>query len=205
MANKPCVKGSAIVSLVEDTRKLIANGGISQREVEARLGNEDLELIGEPVVESRWYGIDFYRRLTELLRDIEGEGRDEYVRERGRARGRKLIESGLYQQLEYLGRSQLKKAMDPKARFEAYGRDLKLLVTLSQSLLNFATWKVAPDPDHDDRYRIEVRDAADFPDLLCLSSQGLIDAMSDEHGMSGLWQWERIAPDFIVFRMLRSI
>jgi hypothetical protein len=155
------------------------------------------------LVTSQWYGIQSYRRLTELLRDVEGEGRNDYVRERGHARGEKLIDGGLYQQMEYLGRSRVRRAMDPKARFEAYGRDLRLLVTLSQSLLNFSTWTVVPDPDLGDRYRIEVRDAADFPDVLGWSSEGLIDAMAAVHGMSGLWRWERVAPDFVVFRMLR--
>ena len=205
MAQKPCIKGTAISDLVEDTRKLVSEGKISQREIEVRLTAEDRALLEEPVVASQWYGIQSFRRLTELLREVEGEGRDDYVEERGRARGHKLIEGGLYQQLEYLGRSRVKSAIDAKARFEAYGRDLKLLVTLSQSLLNFSTWKVAPDPEHADRYRIEVRDAADFPDVLGWASQGLIDAMAAVHGMSGIWRWERVAPDFIVFRMLRPI
>jgi len=203
VAQKPCIKGTAIASLVEDTGKLLSDGAISQREIEARLPAEDLALLEEPLVTSQWYGIQSYRRLTELLRDVEGEGRNEYVRERGRARGQKLIDGGIYQQMEYLGRSRVTRAMDPKDRFEAYGRDLKLLVTLSQSLLNFSTWTVVPDPDHSDRYRIEVHDAADFPDVLGWASEGLIDAMAEVHGMSGLWRWERIAPDFIVFRMLR--
>lgn len=205
MAQKPCIKGTAIGDLVEDTRKLLSDGKLSRGEIEARLTAEDLALLEESLVTSQWYSIHCYRRLTELLRDVEGEGRNEYIRKRGRARGRKLIEAGLYQQMEYLGRSRVKQTMDPKARFEAYGRDLKLLVTLSQSLLNFSTWKVVPDPDHGDRYRIEVRDAADFPDVLGWSSEGLIDAMAAEHGLSGLWRWERIAPDFVVFRMLRPL
>ena len=205
MAQKPCIKGTAITSLVEDMRKLLSDGKISQRDIESRLTAEDLALLEETVTTSSWYDIHSYRRLTELLRDIEGEGRDEYVRERGRARGQKLIEGGLYQQMEYLGRSRVRRAMDPKARFEAYGKDLKLLVTLSQSLLNFSTWTVVPDPDHGDRYRIEVRDAADFPDVLGWASEGVIDAMAEVHGLSGLWRWERIAPDFVVYRMLRPV
>jgi len=205
VAQKPCIKGTAIADLVEDTRKLLNDGKISQREIEARLTAEDLALLEEPVVESRWYDIHSYRRLTELLRDVEGDGRDEYARGRGRARGEKLIEGGLYQQMEYLGRSRLKSSMDAKARFEAYGKDLRLLVTLSQSLLNFSTWKVVPDPDHGDRYRIELRDAEDFPDVLGWASEGLIDAMAAVQGKSGLWRWERVARDFVVFRMLRPV
>ncbi len=205
MAQKPCIKGTVIANLVEDTRKLLSDGRISQHEIEARLTAQDLAFLEEPAAPSQWYDIHSYRRFTELLRDVEGEGSDEYVRERGRARGEQLIEAGLYQQLEYLGRSQVKRAMDPKARFEAYGRDLRLFASLSQSLINFSTWTVVPDPDHGDRYRVEVRDAADFPDVLGWASQGFIDAMAEVHGLSGLWSWERVAPDFIVFRMLRAI
>jgi hypothetical protein len=96
-------------------------------------------------------------------------------------------------------------AEDSESRFAAYGRDLRLFVTLSGSLLNFARWSVARDPDHDDRYRIEVRDAAAFPDVLGWGCEGVIDAMATFQGLAGLWRWERVEPDFIVFRMLRSL
>jgi hypothetical protein len=206
MAAERSIKGTVIVELVEDVRKLLVEGDLPQSEVEARLRPEDLEILEQnAVVPSKWYDVEFYRRLTELLRDSVGGGRNEFVRQRGFERGKKLIAAGLYQQLEYLGRSQVNRELDPKARFEAYGRDLKLLVTLSASLMNFARWSVVRDPVHEDRYRIEVHDASDIPDVLGWATEGIIDAMASSHGYAGLWRYERLAPDFIVFRMLRPV
>jgi hypothetical protein len=205
MAQKPSIKGTAVAELVEDTLKLLDRGEVSRSGLEARLRPEDLAVLDEPVVVARWYDIELYRRLSELLRDLDGGGSDQYVRERGFARGKTLMEAGLYQQMEYVGRSQVTLESEPRARFEAYGRDLRLFVTLSGSLLNFGRWSVERDPDHEDRYRIEVRDAAAFPDVLGRACEGFIDAMATTHGFAGLWRWERLGPDFVVFRMVRSL
>jgi hypothetical protein len=204
MAQEPSIKGTVIGELVEDVCKLVDAGEISRLDLEAWLRPEDIEVLDQATVPSKWYDLELYRRLCELLRDVSGGG-DEYLRERGFTRGRKLMAAGFYHQMEYAGRSQVARAVDPQTRFEAYGRDLKLFVTLSRSLMNFASWSVARDPDHEDRYRIEVRDAADFPDVLGWGCEGVIDAMASSHGLAGLWRWERIAPDFVVFRMVRSL
>lgn len=205
MAEKPSVKGSLVAGAIETVRKLLEEGELSAGELAARLGPEDLALLEEPPNVSRWYDLEFHERLAELLYDLEGGPREEYFRKKGFARGQKLIEAGLYQQMEYTGRSQVSRELDPRARFEAYGRDLKLFVTLSSVILNFSRWSVARDPDHDDRYRIEVRDAADFPDFMGWGSEGLINAMASRHGLREIWRYERIAPDFVVFRMLRPV
>lgn len=205
MAEKPSVKGSVVAETIENARKLLEEGRLSRDELEARLRPEDLALFEQPTNVSKWYDLGFYERLAELLHDVEGELREEYFRRKGYARGQRLIEAGLYQQMEYVGRSQVARQLDPKARFEAYGRDLKLFVTLSGAILNFSRWSVARDPDHDDRYRIEVRDAAAFPDFLGWGSEGLINAMASAHGLPEIWRYERLAPDFVVFRMLRPV
>lgn len=205
MEKRPSIKGTVIASLVEDVLKLIDAGEVSRRELEARVAPEDLAALDEPTIPSKWYDIELYRRLSELLRDVAGGGRNEYLRQQAFDRGQKLMEAGLYQQMEYAGRSQLAHETDPEARFKAYGRDLRLFVTLSASLLNFSSWSVTPDPDHADRYRIEVRDAAAFPDVLGWGCEGLIDSMATAQGLPGLWRWERAAPDLVVFRMLRSL
>jgi hypothetical protein len=205
MAERPSVKGSLVATAIEKGRKLLEEGGLSERELETRLRPEDLAVLEEPTNVSKWYDLEFYQRLAELMHDVEGGPRDEYFRKQGFERGLKLIEAGLYQQMEYVERSQVSGELDPKARFEAYGRDLKLFVTLSAAILNFSRWSVVRDPDHADRYRIEVRDAAAFPDFLGWGSEGLINAMASSHGLHDLWRYERIAPDFVVFRMLRPV
>jgi len=49
-----------------------------------------------------------------------------------------MIEAGLYQQMQYVRRVRVQENPDPKARFEAYGHDMRLLVTLSGSILSFS-------------------------------------------------------------------
>lgn len=200
MAKTPSIKGTVLVDLAEDVRKLIESG---DQEVDGGLTEDDRRTIEQGISQFSWYDVDFYARMMQLLRDVHGDGSNEYVIDRGRMRGRKLMEAGLYQQMEYLGRLQVSNAYTPQERFQAYGRDLRLLVTLSRSILDFTTWSVGPDPDAGDRHRIEVSDAERFPDILGYSTEGFIDAMSSVPGHKALWKYERVDRDRVVFRMTR--
>lgn len=205
MTDVPSVKGSVIAEVVDDLRKLRARGDITQSQIEAHLDPDQRHLVEQSLRPTEWYPVDFYRRCVELLRAVVGHGRDEYVRERGFNRGNKLMEAGLYQQMEYANRAQVQKHSDPQARFEAYGRDLRLFVTLSGSLLNFSKWSVDVDPDHADRYQITVKEAADYPHILGIATEGMIDAMACQHGLANLWKFERVSNDTLAFRMTRSL
>jgi len=204
MASEPSLKGSVITELAEDLNKLVVDGALSCSELERRLTAEDIAILESEIVVSQWYSVKFYQRSAELLRDVVGGGRNEYLMERGLAKGEKLIEAGLYQQMEYATRARVQAEVSPEARYAAYGRDLRLIVTLSQSLLNFTRWSPIPDPDHADRYLIVVSEAADYPDALAWATQGLIESMAATHGLANLWNHERTGPDRIVFRMSRS-
>lgn len=203
MATQPSLKGSVITELAEDIKKMIADGELSRESVERHLTSEDTAILETGISVSQWYSVEFYRRAAELLRDAVGGGRNEYLRERGLKKGKKLIEAGLYQQMEYASRAQVKGEVTPEKRFAAYGHDLRLFVTLSRSLLNFTKWSTIPDPDHGDRYWILVEEAADYPDALVWATEGLIESMASTHGLSNLWSHERVQPDRIVFRMSR--
>ncbi len=142
--------------------------------------------------------------MNELLRDVEGAGDNEYLRESGRKMGRRLLEAGFYAQLEYLKRTELRSAA-AGARFEAFGRDLRKLNTLSASILNFSTWAAQPDPQRKDRYWLDVTDARHFPEVLCWRSDGFVNEMAKEHGERDLWSWRRISPELVRFSMLRGV
>jgi len=175
------------------------------RELGQWLHSGDLELLEKKMLPSDWYDIRIYTRMNELLRDVEGEGSSEYLREAGKRTARRLLEGGLYAQLKYLHRTEVERERDTQARFDAFGRDLRLLTTLSGSILNFSRWEARPDPDRERRYRIEVNEARDFPEVLAWRSDGFINEMATQHGDPDLWRWERAARDLIVFRMVRSI
>jgi len=201
----PSVKGSVLVTTIEDVGKLISSGELSRADSERWLAPEDLRLLDEQIFMSHWYDVRSYVRLNQLLRDVVGNGSNEFLRERGRETARRLLEAGLYAQLQYLNRAGVAQQTDAMARFEAFGRDLRLLSTLSGSIFNFTRWTPVPDADQEGRYRIEVSEAQDFPDVVCWRSDGFVNEMASRHGDSDLWTWERPAPDLVLFRMTRAI
>lgn len=200
------IKGSAFSKVVEDVSKLLARQALSRSEAVRWLVPEDFALLEKGVVISSWYDIRSYVRLTELLLEVEGHGNPEYLRERGRRTAQRLLEQGLYAQLEYLQRTETSKVDGEIARFEAFGRDLRLLTTLSASMFNFSKWAARTDPDHARRYLIEVSEAQDYPEVLCWTSDGFVNQMAIQHRQGGdLWSWERVRADRIVFRMTREL
>jgi hypothetical protein len=205
MPSLPAIKGSAFSKVVEDVTKLLAQQALSRSEAARWLAPEDFGLLDKGVVISSWYDIRSYVRLSELLLEVEGHGKHEYLRERGRRTAQRLLEQGLYAQLEYLQRTEASKVEAEAARFAAFGRDLRILTTLSASILNFSKWSSRPDPDHESRYLIEVSEARDFPEVLCWTSDGFVNQMASQHRQGDdLWSWERARADLIVFRMTRE-
>ena len=92
-----------------------------------------------------------------------------------------------------------------RPRFEAFGRDLRKLTTLSASILNFSRWTSKPDPEREGYYVIDVSDARAFPEVLAWRSDGFVNEMASRHGDPDLWTWQRMSADLIVFRMLRPV
>jgi len=201
----PSIKGSLLSSIVESILKLMSEAQVSRHELERRLQPGDLQILDSKIQLTQWYDVRCYERLVKLLRDVEGGGHNEYLRQRGAQAAERLLKAGLYQQMEYLSRTQAAKATDPKERFLAFGRDLRLLTTLSANLVNFSRWETRPDPEWADRYRIEISEATDYPEVLAWQTEGLINRMASQHGEPNLWRWERVRPDLIVFRMNRSL
>jgi len=205
MSDIPSIKGSVVLGQVELLSRLVVSGEISRGELESRLPPEDLALLDEPIRVSAWYDVRSYARVLELLRDIAGGESNDYLIDRGAATAERLLYSGIYQQFEYLKRTQMEKTFDARERYLAFGRDLRLIVTLSSSILNFARQRVTPDPDHSDRWLLETSEAAAYPEVLCWTSQGFFNRMAQEHGCPELWRWERPREDLIHFRMRYAV
>ena len=203
MAGQPSIKGSVFANVVEDVKKLLAGGDLKKGELARWLREEDILLLGQTIGAATWYDIRCYARMNELLRDVEGDGSNDYLRERGRESARRLLEAGFYAQMEFLSRTEVGRTTGGRARFEAFGRDLRKLTTLSSSILNFSRWTPKPDPQQEGRYRIDVSEARDFPEVLAWRSDGFVNEMAVRHGTGDLWGWKRVSADLIVFRMLR--
>lgn len=205
METVPSIKGGVFSLAVEDLAKLVSAGTISEEDLARYLEPRDIDYLDQEIRITAWYPIGAYERILKALKDFEGEGSNEYLQRRGARSAENLLQKGLYEQLHYLKRTQLEQENDPRDRFLAFGRDLRLLTTLSASILNFSSWKSKADPDLRDRYVIEITEAIDFPEVLCWTSDGFVNQMATRHGEPHLWVWEREAPDFIVFRMVRPV
>jgi hypothetical protein len=203
MGIQPSIKGSVFANVVEDVKKLMANGVVKKAELARWLREDDILLLGQTIGTASWYDIRCYTRMNELLRDVEGHGSNDYLRERGRETARRLVAAGFYAQMEFLSRTEVGRATGARARFEAFGRDLRKLCTLSSSILNFSRWIPKPEPGREGFYRIEVSEAKDFPEVLAWRSDGFVNEMAAKHGSGDLWSWERVSHHLIVFRMLR--
>lgn len=204
MPPTPSIKGTVFLALVEDVQKLLAKSSVKRDELGRWLQPKDLSYVDSPVHPHEWYDIRVYARLSELLRDVEGKGKNEYLVKRGERSARRLIDGGLYSQLEYLQAASFGRKSDAKERFAAFGRDLARTTTLSASILNFGKWAAKPDPDHPNRWLMEITDARDYPDVLAWASLGFTNELGRTKRKDDLWTWERPEPGRIVFRMVHD-
>jgi len=193
------------VRVVEDVVTALDRAGLSRSDATKWLAPGDLALLDHAITVAGWYDIRCYDRMNALLLELEGGGSREYFRDQGRNTARRLLEGGLYAQLEYLQRTQVSKQTEQRSRFEAFGRDLRLLTSLSASILNFSRWSACPDRANEYHYLIDVTEAAAMPESLCWRSDGFVNGMAAVHGGPDLWSWTRPAQDHVVFRMIRSM
>lgn len=205
MSQVPSIKGSVFGHCVEKLLKLISSGRISREELERRLEPGDLATLEGPIHATQWYDIRIYERMMLLNRDVDGGGNNECLVRWGALSADNLLKMGVYQQLDYAKRMQLDKQSDAEARFRAFGRDLRLMLSSTSSFLNFVQVDVKVDPEQDRRYIMEYTNAAAYPDVLCWTNLGFINRLAAEHGEPDLWKWERPSQDRVVYRMTRSI
>jgi len=204
VATIPSVKGSVFAAIVEDVQKLLAAHKVERDELTRWLEPKDVVVLDGAIHAHEWYDVRIYARMAELLRDVEGNGRDSYLQKRGERTARRLLDGGLYSQLEYLQQASFGRKGGAEERYAALGRDLARVTTLSANILNFSRWEAKPDPDHPKRWIMEVTGAKDYPDSLAWASCGFSNELARVQNQRDFWKWERVAPDRIVFRMTRN-
>jgi len=200
----PSIKGRVLAAVVEDIEKLRSSGALRDEELGRWLRPDDVEFLRRPLQPAEWYDVAMHERLCLLLRDVEGGGRSAYLKARGARAAERLLDAGLYAQFEFLNRMNSVKLTDPAQRAQAWGRDLKLLTTLSSSILSFSRWEVERDPDFPSRHRIEIREAAAFHDVLGWITEGFINRMAALHAGPDLFAFERVARERVRYRMRRD-
>ena len=194
------VKGMVLDAIVGDIERLRDEGRLEEDELQARLEPEDLALLEAKLNLGAWYPLGSYQRMTTLLWEFEGDRDPEYMRQRGSASARRMIDGGVYQQL-----NSLKREREANAEWVGeYRRRVVLFTSIHRALLSVGTWTVEDDPDHADRIRIVVSDADGFPEVLRFAMEGFLTETARERGMSTCWTSDRLAPDRILFKMDRG-
>ena len=181
----PSIKGMLFQPVLDDVLALVARGRLSRTALEARLEKADVALLDEKVGGALWYPIDTYRRLLEVLRDVEGGARPElYLRQRGATAAQRLIDSGLYSQLD--------------ASIARWGeRAGRIMVTLGAVIYNFSRWSSSVG-EH--AFQIEAHEAAPFPEVSRPIVEGFIEVITTLALGGGVRvRSERPTPDHIVF------
>ena len=204
---EPSIKGVLVHGVVEILRKHLERGTIGRDELEVRLEKADLELLEQKIVHAFWYPIDSYARMVDLALELEGGSREEACRRAGARDAQRMIEAGLYPQLDSLKRmTEAANMSTSEQRFQALGRLLRLAMSLSKTVYSFGDWKVVPDPEHRRRYRVEVTDAERLPEANAIGTVGFLDECSRAASPDAPIRWavERPRPDLVVYRMERS-
>ena len=199
---EPSIKGTAIETLVSDVCRLVEEGHISDEQIEACLQPEDLRLLEEKIQIAVWYPIASYRRLSELLLELEGQGRPQYVVERGARAAARLFDSGIYYQLQ----RGAERAAELRRDGDGWTRsDGNLMASLSGAIFNFSRWRFEVASQDPVVYRIEASEATELPEVARLAAQGFIEhAASRVAGVPFTVKSARVSDDRIVFTLIRS-
>lgn len=201
MPQLPSIKGSVFAGVAEKVNKLFESGELSREAAERWLQPDDFALLDSKISIASWYDIFSYTRLSELLRDVVGAGSNRYLEQMGRETARRLLEAGLYSQMEYLRNTRVAAATSSQERYEAFGRDLKRLTTMSNSIYNVSKWTPLPDPDNKFRYIIEVTEAEAMSDVIFWRAKGFMNEQASIHGSGNLWDWQRVSRGVVRFHM----
>jgi hypothetical protein len=199
MPAAPSIKGAAIAKLIEDVQVWLSRSEADRRRLEARLSPETVRMLEGKVEIGNWYPVGMYNELTDLIWQEEGGGRSDYLRQRGEKMMKRLMEGGLYQQLDFLDR--IDRGLQEKITRDDVQRTCRLIGSVSGAIRNFGKDTWAWDPDNPGCMIHHLRDAMHFSEMLRLVSEGSENFVVQTI-CSGAPQVtsERVAPDYIVYR-----
>lgn len=157
------IKGSAVVGMIDDLRRLVQSGEISRERLEQALAGDDLRHLEEPIEPSLWYSVESMTRITNLLEATFGDSRPDYAREAGEAAVNTILAQGGIRRFveEALHRSQ---------------HAGSTLIGLASLVYNFGEWRFYGEDLS--RFRIEMHGAKQLPDFSMEGVAGFVEGMS---------------------------
>ena len=207
---EPSVKGSIFKGVLDDLARVRQEGRLSEEQIEAGLADDDLVFLETEANPASWYPMESYARITQLLGDVEGAGKDSYFVERGRASARRLMEAGLYQQLAFLPRWNERTSRgtgEESALIADHASKLRMVISMASGIYNVGKWVVEPDPGSPRRLCIAIREASAYSEPMRLAIEGFFNecAHAAREDLVQLYTSERPAPDLIRLRMTCDI
>jgi len=209
--SEPSIKGTIFGAVAEEIQALRESGRISEDELGAALESADIALLERKTLPASWYPMSTYARYLDLLCRIEGRGAPAYYETRGHMSARRLMEAGMYAQLDLLdsiaSQTSASDSAAEQAALRAYRKQLTIVISLAGSIYNVGQWKVVDDPEHPGRVSIEIRDAGAYSEGMVRAIVGFLDecahAVSEKIGK--LYEFERPEHDRVVIRMRRDL
>jgi hypothetical protein len=208
---QPSIKGTIFCPVAEEVRKLRDSGRVSEDRLGAELEKQDIELLDKADLTASWYPISTYARLLDLLCQVEANGAASYYESRGHMSAKRLMEAGMYSQLDLLDSIADQNLVDTpeaeQAALRAYRKRLAVVISLARSIYNVGEWTVIDDEEHPGRVMIEVTEASDYSDGMIGAIVGFLDecanAVSEKIGK--LYQSERPDRDRVRIRMRHDL
>lgn len=205
---EPSIKGTIFKSVVEDLRRERDGGRVKAEELEGMLEARDLEILDSKIHDAMWYPIPTYARMLEALCRIAAGGRSVYYAERGAANAQRLLDAGLYSQLDLLGSWDDARGApgdELERRVRGYEAQLRRVVSLAGAIYNVGRWEVTRDAEAEDRTAIDIYESSDYSDGMRLAIEGFFNQcarhVKGRTPISRLFRSERVAPDHIRIRM----
>ncbi len=187
MSTPPSIKATGFQTAADDLKVHLDSGRLPRAEVEARLDPEDLRYLDKQLAASTWVPIATYRRVVELLIELEADGNPElYLHGRGVRSAVRLHKIGVYRQFE--------------ASVDTWGARVgKIATTMAAVIYNFTRWTFENGGTIGD-FKIIVDEARDFPEIARLTTQGFIEYTSKAvSGGDARVTSARVTPDQVVY------
>lgn len=187
----PSVKGTIFKAVVDELNGYLSDGIIQRDDLVSRCRPEDLAYLDQEIAIASWYPVATYGRYLRFLCDRFGSGRREYLMEGGRRSAQRVIDMGVYSQLD--------------SRTERWGKRIgRVLVTLGGSFYNFGTWSWESSEDGRG-FRIEVDGVAAMPEEAAARAHGFVEHLASRAAGSRVrLDFDRPRPALLVFSARRT-
>jgi hypothetical protein len=191
---EPRVKGTTLALLVEEAQRWLSGGKLRSAQLQT-LPSALRELVDGRVLSTKWYPVEYYSQLAELLCSASEVDRETYLRALGVKDFARLRRTMVYRQVGYA--TQLESNRDLPTKLH----DSRLITSLMTSVFNFSRWAPAPDPKSPKHIVIQVTDAKHVPDAFRILTEGFQTAMNRTIAPTArAVRSERPRPDLILFR-----